>query len=151
LLLLGAVGLVALIACANVANLLLVRASTRSGDMAIRTAIGASRGRLVGQVLVESGLLAILGGLAGLVVAEASLEMLPQFSTGIPRMENIEIDAAVQGLTAGTVILVTFLFGTAPAFALSRSSVRSGLKYAASGGGIDGRGHSPIQEFPPRR
>jgi predicted permease len=135
LLLLGAVGLLVLIACANVANLLLVRASTRTGEIAIRTALGASHGRLAGQALIESGVLAVLGGSAGLLLASASLELLPRLATGIPRMESIEIDGVVLLFALGTVVLVTFLFGTAPALALLRLPVRSGLAQNTPGGG----------------
>ena len=133
LLLLGAVGLVVVIACANVANLLLVRASTRTTEIAIRTAIGASRARLVGQSLVESGVLAVCGGASGLLLARLSLELLPRLATGMPRMESIVIDDSVLLFTLGTVVLVTLLFGLAPAFSLMRSSVRSGLGSLGAG------------------
>jgi putative ABC transport system permease protein len=140
LLLSGAVGLVALIACANVANLLLSRATSRTGEIAIRTAIGASRARLVSQSLIESALLSLGGGAAGLGLAGASLAVLRRLTTGIPRMEEVRIDSHVLLFTLAAMVAVTFLFGLAPAFALARSPIRTGLGYAASGGTGDNPG-----------
>ena len=141
LLLLGAVGLVALIACANVANLLLARASSRTGEIAIRTAIGASRGRLVAQSLLESGLLALLGGALGLAFAWGSLALLPRFASDLPRMSEVQIDLRVLLFTLGAVVVVTFLFGLAPALALVRSDVKSGL----GSGDAGSMGESPTR------
>ncbi|HSF16881.1 MAG TPA: ABC transporter permease [Vicinamibacteria bacterium] len=134
LLMLGAVGLVALIACANVANLMLARASSRVGEIAIRTAIGASRARLVVLSLLESGILALLGGMAGLALATAGLFWLPRLAPNLPRGGDVVIDANVLLFTFGTVVIVTLVFGLAPAFALARTPVRFGLGRAASGG-----------------
>jgi putative ABC transport system permease protein len=140
LLLLGAVGLVALIACANVANLLLARASSRTGEVAIRTAIGASRSRLVGQSLLESGLLACFGGLTGLTIAWGGLRALPILAPQLPRLSEVRVDGAVLLFTCAAVVVVTFLFGLAPAFALVRSSVSAGLGLASSGRMGENRG-----------
>jgi predicted permease len=133
LLLLGAVGLVVLIACANVANLLLVRASTKTGEMAIRTAIGASRARLVGHSLIESSLLAAGGGVLGIGLAALAMRVLALVGTGIPRTESVALDGRVLAFTAASVIVVTLLFGLAPAFALGRSSVHAGLGSRGAG------------------
>jgi ABC-type antimicrobial peptide transport system permease subunit len=100
LVLLGSVGLVLLIACANVANLLLTRASGRRKEIAIRTALGAGWQRLARQLLAESVLLATLGGAAGLVVAQASIFLVRRINPGnIPRLEAIHIDGAVLAFT----------------------------------------------------
>ncbi len=127
LLLLGAVGLVLLIACANVANLLLVKASTRTGEIAIRTALGASRPRLVVQTLVESSLLALFGGLLGLIVAVSSLRLLSNLLSGLPRVESIGLDGATLSFTLVTLVVITVIFGGVPAFSLLRKPIRAGM------------------------
>ncbi|HEY7699279.1 MAG TPA: ABC transporter permease, partial [Vicinamibacteria bacterium] len=134
LLLLGAVGLLVLVACANVTSLLLVRASARTGEMAVRTAIGASRTRLLAQAFLESGLLAVAGGVLGLAVGAASLGLLLRLAPTLPRIESVAIDAKVLGFTLATLLLVTLLVGTAPAFALLRAPVLPGLATAPSRG-----------------
>ena len=138
-LILGAVGIVLVIACANVANLFLVRASTRTGEVSVRSALGASRGRLVTQVMVESGVIAVIGGLSGLALAWFGVQLLPRFSAGgIPRIDEIGIDGPVLLFTLGTVALVTVLFGLAPAVTLARTSLRTGLGSGSRAG--EGRG-----------
>jgi predicted permease len=127
LLLLGAVGLLTLVACANVANLLLARASSRRGEIAIRTAVGASRARLVAQSLVESALLSVAGAATGLTLAAASLAALRRLGSEIPRVLEVHIDARVLLFTLLASVVVTFLFGLAPAFAYARSSLRNEL------------------------
>ncbi len=129
LVLLGAVTFVLLICCANLANLLLARGAVREREIAVRTAIGASRSRILRQLLTESLVLALTGGLAGLVIAYVSIDGLNLLSQRIlPRAEAIRIDTAVLAFTFGVTALTGILFGLAPAVKNSAANLNDGLK-----------------------
>lgn len=135
LILLGAVGLVLLIACVNVANLLLARMVGRSRELAVRTALGAGRGRLVRQLLTESLVLAAIGAAAGLLVALWGTELLKAIQPGdIPRVDAVAVDGTVLVFAAGVMVVTALLFGLMPAFyAASGLDLVSGLKEGGRG------------------
>jgi len=136
--LLGAVGFVLLIACANVANLLLARSAARQKEIAIRAAMGASRMRVLRQMLTESVLLSAIGGVAGLVLSIWLTDLLmPMLSEGAPRLEQIGIDYRVLTFAFGVSALTGILFGIVPALQASKLDVTSALKE----GGRSGEGH----------
>ena len=139
LVLLGSVALVLLIACANVANLLLTRATARQKEVAIRTALGAGWQRLVRQLLTESVLLGMIGGTAGLLVAKAALYVVRTVNPGnIPRLDVIAIDGPVLVFTFGVSILTGIVFGLAPAYRAARPDLNNALK--AGGRNTQGEG-----------
>jgi putative ABC transport system permease protein len=134
LILFGAVGLVLLIACANIANLLLARTANREQEMAVRAALGASRGRVVRQLLTESLLLAIVGGAVGTLLAEYALRVvLPLGGESIPRLAQTSIDAAVLGFSLLLAFLTSVVFGLAPALRASKVDFASSLKEGSRG------------------
>jgi putative ABC transport system permease protein len=142
LVLLGSVALVLLIACANVANLLLARAAGREKEVAIRTALGASWKRLARQLLTESILLGLLGGAAGLLVAQLSLFALRTINPGnIPRLDDIGINGTVLAFTFGLSLTTGILFGLAPVWRAIKVDLNSSLKAGGRSGQSSGGLH----------
>jgi putative ABC transport system permease protein len=127
--LMGSIGMVLLIACANVANLLLVRVEGRRQELAVRAALGASRGRIGGDLLLESVILGLLGSMIGLGLAYIALRVLVAMApTGLPRIHEIGIDATVLLFTLGISLLASVLFGSIPIFKYAGARLSTGIR-----------------------
>lgn len=129
----GAVGFVLLIACANVANLLLMRSTSRQRDVAVRVALGAARSRLVRQLLTESVLIAAIGGAIGIALAAAGVKALAFLAPSgrIPRIDELRVDWAVLAFTAALSLMTGMVFGLVPAFRATRTDVREAMTQGA--------------------
>jgi len=140
LLLLGAAGLVLLVACTNLASTLMARSETRHREMAIRASMGASRGRLILQLVIESLVLASMGGVAGLGLSVGLVRLLRGLSSvSIPRLQEISVDPMVMLFTGAVVLFTALVFGLLPALRLSSVEVAPALKEGSRGGSHGGR------------
>ena len=140
LIFLGAVGLVLLIGCANVANLMLARANRRRREFAVRSALGAERTRLIRLLMTENLLLSILGGIAGLLLAQWAVDVFIGLAPeGIPRLEEVGLDGPVLGFVLLLSVLTCLLFGLAPAMHASRPDLNAALKEGDQSGSSQGR------------
>ena len=147
LILFGAVGLVLLIACANIANLLLARAAARQKEVAVRAALGATRGRVIRQLMTESLLLSIAGGLIGIVLSLWFTDVLGRAAaSSIPRGSEIAVDTRALFFAIGMSALCGAIFGVAPAWQLARFDVNAALKRESRGGSAAGRSR-PLAVF----
>ena len=134
--LLGAVAALLLIACANLASLSLARAAARQRELAVRSALGATRRQIVRLLLTESALFAVVGGIAGLLLAHFGSQTLAQFiPTDLPRIQTLGLDYRILLFTGGIILLTTIVCGLAPAWLLSRTDLRNALATGARGSG----------------
>jgi putative ABC transport system permease protein len=134
--LLGAVSFVLLVACANLANLLLARATDREREVAVRTALGATRGRIIRQLLAENCVLGLLGAAAGLVPAYWTPKVLASIGAGdLPRLDQVHLDWRVLLFTIGVALLTGIVAGLAPGYRLSKNNMHDSLKEGVRGSG----------------
>jgi predicted permease len=141
LVLLGAVAFVLLIACANVANLLLARATARGRELVVRAAVGAGRLRLVRQMLNESAVLALVAGIGGLIVARWGVMALLAFAPAdLPRLDEVTVDASALAFALLISLAASVVFGLAPAWHVSRVDIADGLRQSGKGSSVGGRG-----------
>ena len=139
--LLGAVALVLLIACANVANLLLARATSREREMVVRAAVGASRIRLLRQLLTESAVLGIVSGVLGIWLAQFGVTaLIATAPANLPRIAEVRVDTVVLAFAMIIALLASFLFGLAPALQVSRVQLSEGIRQGGKGSSIGARG-----------
>ena len=142
--LLGAVGMVLLIAGANVSNLLLARGASRMRELSVRAALGAGRGRLIQQLLIENGVIACAAGIAGSLAAVAAVRTIAVSATPIPRLDEVRIDTPVLLFTISVSVLSGLLFGILPAWKLSVGRPVEGLKEGATDGRAASRARAAL-------